>query len=421
MTGRYDVAVVGGGSAGVAAALAAAGHGARTLLLEASDRFGGNASLALVHTICGLYLPADGPVAKPAHPGLPTRLARRLQRAGAAGEPERAGRVFFLPIDPRAYGAALAEAVAEAKGLVAATDTKALAIAEDGGGFVLRHARGEVQASLLVDATGDAAVAAQLGAERTAEPPERLQLPSYIVALRGVGAAGLEGYARLQLTAAVAGAARHGELPAGCESVVVRSGPAPGTAYLTLGVARPEGRPYAPLDVACREELEAGARRAAERVVEHLRKTRAAFAWAEVDAWPARLGLRETARLRSEIELDREDVVRGRRRDDEVALSTWPVELWRDHRRARFEHPDGPCGVPLGALRSRSHLRLGCAGRCMGGSQEALGALRVIGTALATGEAIGIAAALAADAGGTLADVEPARVRAATGGGSHAP
>jgi hypothetical protein len=68
--------------------------------------------------------------------------------------------------------------------------------------------------------------------------------------------------------------------------------------------------------------------------------------------------------------------------------------------------------VPLGALVSRSHARLGAAGRCLSASHEALGALRVIGSALATGEALGVAAALAADAGTTLADVDPARVRA---------
>jgi hypothetical protein len=52
------------------------------------------------------------------------------------------------------------------------------------------------------------------------------------------------------------------------------------------------------------------------------------------------------------------------------------------------------------------------AGRCLSASHEAHGALRVIGTALATGEAIGVAAALAADAGATLAEVDPAAVRA---------
>jgi hypothetical protein len=69
--------------------------------------------------------------------------------------------------------------------------------------------------------------------------------------------------------------------------------------------------------------------------------------------------------------------------------------------------------VPLGALVSRSHPRLGMAGRCLSATHAALGALRVIGTALATGEAIGIAAALAAERGCTLAEIDAASVRRA--------
>jgi hypothetical protein len=107
----------------------------------------------------------------------------------------------------------------------------------------------------------------------------------------------------------------------------------------------------------------------------------------------------------------REDVLSGRVRDDEVARSSWPIELWSDHRRARFEYPEAPCSVPLGALVSRSHARLGAAGRCLSASHEALGALRVIGTALATGEAVGIAAALAADTRSTLAEIAAQDVR----------
>jgi FAD dependent oxidoreductase len=114
--------------------------------------------------------------------------------------------------------------------------------------------------------------------------------------------------------------------------------------------------------------------------------------------------------------VERDDVLRGRRRDDEVALSSWPIELWHDHLRARFEYPEGPCGIPLAALVSESHPQLGMAGRCLSASHEALGALRVIGTTLATGEAIGVAAALAVDQGIALIDVSPARVRSAVEG-----
>lgn len=414
MRERYDVGVVGGGSAGVAAALAAARGGARTLLVEASDRLGGNASLALVHTICGLYLPAKDDIPYFVHAGFPRRIAQKMCREGVAGLPERAGRVFYQPIDPLGYARILSEEVEGESGLDVVREAPVERVEETSAGFRLHFGTDAAELDLLIDASGDAAAASRLGAECSHDPGDALQSPSYIVALAGVEMAGLEGFARLKLSTALAGAVRHGELPAGCESVVIRPGLTPGEAYITLGVPKLSDLPYAPLDPGYRSRLEEQARHAAETVVEFLRNTREPFAKARVTGWPERIGLRETLRLRTCIELDADDVLQGRRREDEVALSAWPIELWRDHRRARFQYPSGPCGVPLGSLVSRSHARLGCAGRCMGGSQEALGALRVIGTALATGEAVGTAAALAADAGTTFAQVDPKAVREQT-------
>jgi hypothetical protein len=190
----------------------------------------------------------------------------------------------------------------------------------------------------------------------------------------------------------------------------VRPRVARGHVYVTLNLPRPESG-FDPLSPACIDVLQARARAGAEQLVTWLRQTRAAFEKCHVDAWPARVGIRETRRVRGCVGVSGADVRSGRRRDDEVAVSSWPIELWHDHRRARFEVPAGPCSIPLGALVSRTHPRLAMAGRCLAADHEALGALRVLGTALASGEAAGVAAALAADAGSSLREVAAQQVR----------
>ena len=196
--------------------------------------------------------------------------------------------------------------------------------------------------------------------------------------------------------------------------MVLRPDAEPGSLHLTLTLPPLEARPFAPLDPGYLAALGARARAHATQLVDFLRATREGFATARVADWPSRVGYAKRGVCSDDVVLEREDVLAGRRRADEVALSSWPIELWEDHRRARFEHPAGPCSIPLGALVSRDHPRLGMAGRCLSASHEAHGALRVIGTALATGEAIGVAAAAAAASG-----VDARRDRPGRGAGTH--
>ncbi len=422
MAERFDVVVVGGGTAGFAAALTAAELGARTLLVERSETLGGNVALALVHTICGLYGSAEAGDAVPAHPGFPSRFARKLQGAGAAGTPQRAGSVWVLPTDPPRLAAVAMALCARTRGLEVCLAHELVAASLEGEGpafprLRLRDVAGRertLEAGIVIDASGDAVVASLGGAATRMAVPGALQLPSYIFRLDGVDTAALdelEGFARLRITHAIGGAVRTQALPAGCESVLVRPGAEDGQIYMTLNIPRPTDRPYAPLEPDCVAALESRARRDASRIVEFLRHSRPAFEKCRVGAWPERVGIRETRRLDGIETVCRESVLEGRRHPDEVAVSTWPIELWQDHRRPRFEIPSGPCSIPLGALVSRSHPRLGTAGRCISADHEALGALRVIGTALAGGEAIGVAAARAADTGASLSAVAAPEVR----------
>jgi hypothetical protein len=420
---RFDVIIVGGGSAGVAAGIAAADRGAKTLLVERGDGLGGNVRHAWVHTICGLFRAADEGEAVFLHDRLPQWLAGQLRRDGVARKPERAGRVFVLPIEPRRYAGALlarcdrpglrvalGRAVVGVRLAKGAGERPRIALARGLEPGLGGEATSEVETSILIDASGDADAIARGGAAVHAASPDELQLPSFIFRLDGVDRGGLEGFARLRVTHSIAGAVRGGELPAGCESVLVRPGAGETDVYVTLNVPRPSR--YDPLDDDHRCELEASAREWATQIWEFLTRSRPAFASSRIDGWPERLGIREARRGVGRVEISHDDVLDGRRCDADVTQSSWPIELWQDHRRARLEYPKRPCGVPLDALVSRSDPRLGMAGRCLSASHEALGALRVIGTALATGEAIGVAAARAADAGTGLDRVAPADVRA---------
>jgi len=328
-----------------------------------------------------------------------------------------------LPTDPPRVAAAALRFCEAVPGLALRLgwELVAVGLAESGGAPQPLRARGpggaerEWLAGVVVDASGDAAAAALGGAATEQAEPGAEQLPSYIFRLADVDTAALEelgGFGRLRVTHALAAAVRGGALPEGCDAVLVRPGFEPGRVYATLNLSRESLRGIAPLEAAASPELRARARTGAEQVVAFLRATRPAFARARVDAFPERVGVRETRRVAGREPVCGDDVRSGRRREDEVALSTWPIELWQDPRRVRLEHPAGPASIPLGALVSRTHPRLAMAGRCLGADREALGALRVLGTALASGEAAGVAAALAADAGIALAEVAPARVRA---------
>ena len=71
---EYDVIICGGGVAGIAAALAAARQGARTLLLEKEYALGGLATLGLIV----IYLPLDDGEGVQMSGGFPCRMVRAV-------------------------------------------------------------------------------------------------------------------------------------------------------------------------------------------------------------------------------------------------------------------------------------------------------------------------------------------------------
>jgi hypothetical protein len=368
------------------------------------------ATLALVHSLCGLYRLRDEPGAVAANPGFATEVAARLLAIGGAWGPVRMGRVDVLPHRPAAFARVADEAAAATRGLEVRFHSAV--VAASGRGRVesvalsCRGTREDVAPRVVVDASGDAVLAPLLGLPFEIERGERLQRPAFVFVLEGVDEGAIVEGRRLVVAHRLASAVRDGVLSAGALGASLRATDRPGEAYVTVDLAGPPGGAYDPTDARCLSALERHGRALAFEIAGFLATHVDGFAQSWVAALPARVGVRESRRMAGERRVETSDVEQGARCADEVALATWPMEIREQATGARLRFPqDGrPTGIPLGALRARDVAGLFVAGRCLAASHEAQASLRVIGTCLATGEAAGLAAAIVADRGaGALA------------------
>jgi FAD dependent oxidoreductase len=394
----YDVVVVGGGAAGLAAAIAAGSAGARTALVERYGFLGGMATAGMVSTICGLYHSAPSGAPEPLNEGFAETFARRLSAMPGCQKPVRRGRGFVLPYTPFAFACLADELVAAVPRLD--VYLHAYLVAVEGRPDRIDTLRIgtwertlELRARVVVDTSGDAVVADQAGAATETAPPSDRQLPSLVFVLQQVDTAALGAGPRVALLRTLLAAERDGRLPRGASNVTLAPSSQPGELIgkLALGGVDDERSDRRDFLTAAEQE----GRRRVLAVSEFL-KTLPPFGRAFVSHVAAQVGVRESRQVIGRYQLTREDVLSGRKFDDGVARASWPIELWQEgHLGATYEHlEDGQTyEIPLRSLQARDVDNLLVAGRCMSATHEALGSARVIGTCLATGEAVGMAAA----------------------------
>lgn len=399
-TRKADVAIVGGGSAGLAAALAAARQGAEVVLIERDEILGGMATTAQVHSLCGLYLLRSNE-SEPllyANAGFPKEFAEALLAMGAARGPVRMGRLDVLLHRPSAFAQLAGKMVAALPNLRVCFQSEVVEVQRDGKGrigslgLVNNGSRSVLEVSTVVDTSGDAVVAALTGASFESASEEKLQRPALIFLLHGVASDAMSEEGRLRLAHAISTAVMNKQLPEGTLGAAFRAGVSPEEVWGTIDL---QARGFDPTHNDAVALLEREARELAIQLMDFLKKQLPDFHSATIAAWPARLGIRESRRMKGCYQLTESDLLQGARFEDEVALASWPIELRETAKGPRFRFPEEnrPCGIPLRSLRSCDLQNLFMAGRCIASSHEAQAAIRVIGTCLATGEAAGKAAA----------------------------
>ena len=390
----FDVAVIGGGCAGLAAAVTAAREGARTLLIERHGFLGGMGSASLVHTFCGLYLLREEPGAVLANPGFASEMAGRMIAATGMG-PVRMGRLDVLPQHPVEFVRIADDLVSSEPLVELRLHTQVIAISKrEDWEIQVAGGAGPLSAKCLVDASGDAAAANLLGLDSAMVEAPRLQRPAYVFGVHN--AAAMDDDARLHTAGLIVEGIRAGDLTADSLGLAFRCTGRPGEIFGTLDLAGGEtAADYDPLDAACMTRLEILGRATALKTIAWLAGKSAFWKSAYISHWPVRAGVRESRRWIGEAVLTGADLLAGRRFDDEIALATWPMEFRETPRGPKLRFPEGdkPAGIPLRCLKPAGIDRLFVAGRCISTDHDAQASIRVMGTCFATGEAAGRAAA----------------------------
>lgn len=393
---EYDVIVAGAGSAGVAAAVVCAREGLTTLLIEKSPKPGGNVAEAMVHSICGLYRISPDAIPRMVNGGFALEFAEKLLSRGAASGPFRMDRLDVLLQEPALFSALCEDLCAREKLLATMFGARIEEVEGEEhyltGVRVSQHPE-TIRASAFIDTTGEAALAFLSGATVEDPPPSQLRRPSYIFSIGGVAIEAVDEEGRLNFSKKVVEGIRDGDLDPQLAAALLLPTPVLGRVSIAIDIEAEAGH-YSPFNPSCLTRLQIVGHNLALQLESHLRRSVKGFENCVITGLPAQLGIREGRRIPGRYQLTGEDLLEGREFEDTVCLSAWPVELRSSTRGSKFKYPanDKPCGIPLRALLSQDFENLLMAGRCVSSTHEAQGALRVVGTCLAMGQAAGLAA-----------------------------
>ncbi len=391
----YDVIVLGGGSAGFAAAIGASRAGARTALIERYGFLGGMATAGMVGTICGLYRSGDGPP-NPVADGFAAEFARLV--VDASGEdPVRMGRTHVQPYAPLTFAGLADDLTAAEPNLAVYLHTHVAAILERGQHFEGVHVvgpdgAGDLTGTSFIDSTGDAVGAVLAGAATETVPVEERQLPSIVFHMQNVGESIGDRGCRVALLREVARAENAGELPAGCSNLALRKSARPGEVVMKIALSGLAEHAADHPGVTFSTLAERTGRIRVRALAAHLQSRVPEFQHSFVSHAAPQLGVRESRRVVGRYRLTGEDVLAARRFDDGIVEAAWPIEIWNDGELGpSLEYvPDGETySIPLRSFQFRDIDNAYAVGRCMSGTHEALGSARVIGTCLEAGYAVG--------------------------------
>lgn len=413
-----DVVVVGGGPAGINAAIAAGRQGVRTVLIERYGFVGGMSTAASVYPWMTFHTEQGEQVIN----GIAQQIVDRLIEAGGSPGHLRDTVGFVHTVTP--YHAEIFKVVA-------------LDMLKEAGVQLLAHSfvdsvkvederiqsleitgksgRITIRGDMFVDATGDADIAFLSGAPVFVgrDGDHRTQPMTMKFRMRGVDLEQVRRYMishpdnfyhktpfgeldHIPLTGIQGFYSQWKEanLPINRDQVLLFTGPE--SDEVLVNCTRIQGLDAT--DVSDLTLAEEEGRRQVLMMADFMKTRLPGFERSSISSVATQIGIRESRRIDGLYHLTIDDVVAGQKYGDVIARSGYPVDIHDPTGKgvkAAWIGGDGAYDIPYRCLVAKQVHNLLAAGRCISTTHEALATTRLTPSCMATGQAAGTAAALA--------------------------
>lgn len=390
-----DVIVVGSGSAGCNAAIAAARNGARTMLIE---RFGflGGTSTQVLDTFYGFYTP--GSQSHKVVGGIPDDVIAGLKQMNAAFErPNTFGAGTGITYDPYLLQI-IWERLALEAGVEILFHSFCTDVVMDNGhisGVIVDGKRGlmQINARVVIDTSGDADVTHFAGAPyEIAGDVDPAQTLTTTFRMMDVDIDRAKAFGKKAMWQKMQEVAERGEYDLPRRE---------GSWHITTldGVIHTIMTRIADIDPTDPVQLSKAEIHGRAQTIEYarfLQEQIPGFENARLTWMSSPIGVRETRRIYGHYRLTRDDCLSARKFEDAIAACGAPIEDHHASADTKWEYiPDGMTyDVPYRALLPKDVAGLLVAGRCFSATHDAHASCRSMAQTMAMGQAAGTAAAL---------------------------
>ncbi len=401
IAGEYEVVVLGGGPAGIAAAIAAGRAGRRTALVERYGFLGGAGTAAGLSTFCGLHANVHGEHRQVIH-GICDDILDRLRRMDGLSKPHLAvgARIQAQAYDISAYKIAADELLLEA-GVKLFFHAFAVGATPDHLLIETKSGRRAIGGRIFIDCSGDGDLAAWRGAPyEVGDGRGGMLFPTTMYRICGVDPQ-KAGRAWDRIPELMEEAERRGRrFPRKKPIVRPQPNPIEWRANLTQ-IRNPDGSPVSGIDAEQLSYGEVEGRRQCRDTFEFIKSVTPGFERAYIVEIAPQIGIRETRRVRGEYMVSEADILDCVDFPDVIGVNGWPVEAHVagnvDFRFARGER--GFNQLPYRMIVPQNIDNLLVAGRCASMTHDGQSSARVSGPCFVMGQAAGSAAHLALQSG----------------------